>query len=126
MKASLHEKKKNDVEEVKKKFNLFIHDSEFKIKDIKEKIEEVNAILREAALNGDLVEQIHYSNSTEYVSSQAVGMITTSVLDAPSTIVSNDGKTATIYAWYDNEFGYSCQVVRLAKHAAKVRRFHYY
>jgi len=29
-------------EEVKKKFNLFIHDSEFKIKGIKEKIEDVN------------------------------------------------------------------------------------
>ncbi len=87
---------------------------------------EINTILKEAAMNGALVEQIHYSNSTEYVSSQAVGMTSTSVLDAPSTIVSNDGKTVTIYAWYDNEFGYTCQVVRLAKHAAKVRRFCYY
>ena len=89
-------------------------------------VDEVNSILREAAMNGSLVEQIHYSNSTEYVSSQAVGMTSTSVLDAPSTIVSNDGKTVTIYAWYDNEFGYTCQVVRLAKYAAKVRRFSYY
>ncbi len=88
--------------------------------------EELNVVLKEAAMNGPLVEQIHYSNSTEYVSSQAVGMTSTSVLDAPSTIVSKDGKTATIYAWYDNEFGYTCQVVRLAKHAAKVRRFNYY
>ncbi len=31
-------------EEVKKKFNLFIHDSEYKIKGIKEKIEEVNTM----------------------------------------------------------------------------------
>jgi len=30
-------------EEVKNKFNLFIHDSEFKIKGVKEKIEELNA-----------------------------------------------------------------------------------
>lgn len=89
-------------------------------------VAEVNSILKDAAMNGALVEQIHYSNSTEYVSSQAVGMTSTSVLDAPSTIVSNDGKTVTIYAWYDNEFGYTCQVVRLAKHAAKVRRFFYY
>ena len=42
------------------------------------------------------------------------------------TILSNDGKTVTIYAWYDNEFGYTCQVVRLAKHVAQVRRFVYY
>jgi glyceraldehyde-3-phosphate dehydrogenase/erythrose-4-phosphate dehydrogenase len=28
--------------------------------------------------------------------------------------------------WYDNEFGYSHQVIRLAKYIAKVRRFTYY
>ncbi|MEM9824242.1 MAG: glyceraldehyde-3-phosphate dehydrogenase [Bacteroidota bacterium] len=88
--------------------------------------EEVNHILKEACMHGNFVEQIHYSDSTEYVSSHAVGMTSTSVLDAPSIIVSNDGKNATIYAWYDNEFGYTCQVIRLAKHLAKVRRFTYY
>jgi len=72
------------------------------------------------------VEQIHYSADEEYVSTHAVGMTSTSVLDAPSTIVSADGHTVTIYAWYDNEFGYTCQVVRLAKHAARVRRPSYY
>lgn len=88
--------------------------------------EEVNSVLKDACLNGDFVEQIHYSESTEYVSSHAVGMTSTSVLDAPSIIVSKDGQNATIYAWYDNEFGYTCQVIRLAKHIAKVRRFTYY
>jgi glyceraldehyde 3-phosphate dehydrogenase len=53
-------------------------------------------------------------------------MITTSVVDSPSTIVSGDGKRATVYLWYDNEFGYTCQVIRLAKFAAKVRRYNYY
>jgi len=89
-------------------------------------VEDLNNILKKAAVGGDLVEQIHYSDSTEYVSSNAIGMITTSVVDAPSTIVSADGKRATIYLWYDNEFGYTCQVVRLAKFAAKVRRYNYY
>lgn len=89
-------------------------------------VEEVNGLLREASMHGDLVEQIHYSSSTEYVSSHAVGMTTTSVLDAPSTIVSPDGKGVNIYAWYDNEYGYACQVVRLAKYVAKVRRYTYY
>ena len=28
--------------------------------------------------------------------------------------------------WYDNEYGYSHQVIRLAKYIAKVRRFTYY
>ncbi len=87
---------------------------------------ELNDLLKDIALHGDLVEQVHYSDSTEYVSSNAIGMTSTSVVDAPSTIVSADGKNAIIYLWYDNEYGYTCQVVRLAKHAAKVRRFVYY
>ncbi len=85
-------------------------------------VEEVNAILKEAAIHGDLVEQIHYSDSTEFVSSHAVGMTTTSVIDAPSTIVSSNKKNITVYAWYDNEYGYACQVVRLAKVFAQVQR----
>ncbi len=88
--------------------------------------EAVNAMLRKAALHGDFVEQIHYSSSSDYVSTQAVGMTSTSVVDAPSTIVANTGRRVTIYAWYDNEFGYTCQAIRLAKHAAKVRRYVYY
>lgn len=89
-------------------------------------LEKLNDLLRNAALHGKLVEQIHYSTDTELVSSDVVGHTTTSVLDAPSTIVSKDGKTVTIYAWYDNEFGYSCQVVRLAKYVSQVRRLRYY
>ena len=86
----------------------------------------VNNVLREASLHGDLVEQIHYSTNEEYVSSSAIGMTSTSVIDAPSTRVSADGKSIMVYAWYDNEYGYACQVVRLAKQAAKVRRTCYY
>ena len=55
-------------------------------------VEDVNKMFKHASIHGNLIEQIHYSNSTEYVSSQAVGMTTTSVFDAPSTIVSTDGK----------------------------------
>ena len=89
-------------------------------------LEEINEVLKNASLHGDLVEQIDYSISTEFVSTMAVGMTHTSILDAPSTIVSDNKKSVTLYAWYDNEFGYTCQVVRLAKHAAKVRRYFYY
>jgi glyceraldehyde 3-phosphate dehydrogenase len=53
-------------------------------------------------------------------------MTSTSVVDATSNIVSADGQSITVYAWYDNEFGYCCQVVRLAKHMAKVRRPRFY
>jgi len=89
-------------------------------------VEGMNQLLKNAALGGQLFEQIHYSDDMEYVSTNAIGMVTTSVVDAPSTIVSADGRQATIYLWYDNEFGYTCQVIRLAKHAAKVRRYNYY
>ena len=61
-----------------------------------------------------------------FVSTNAIGMTATSIFDAPSTIVSPDGKSATIYVWYDNEYGYTCQVVRLAKYFAGVRRKVYY
>ena len=89
-------------------------------------VEDVNTMLKNASLYGELMEQLHVSTSTEYVSSNAVGMTSTSVVDAPSTIISADGKTLTVYAWYDNEFGYCCQVVRYAKHLAGVRRKVYY
>lgn len=89
-------------------------------------VEEINRLLRDASLHGPLVEQLMFSSSTEYVSNDAVGMTSTSVVDGPSTLVSEDGKSATIYAWYDNEYGYCCQVVRLAKHVARVRRSAYY
>ncbi len=88
--------------------------------------EDVNAKLKNASLYGDLVELIDYSTSEEYVSSHVVGTTFTSVIDAPSTLVSKDGNTVTLYVWYDNEYGYTCQVVRLAKHVVKVRRKVYY
>jgi len=89
-------------------------------------VKALNDLLRDAAFYGNLFEQIHYSDSTEYVSSNAIGMTTTSVVDTPSTIISKDGNTATVYLWYDNEYGYTCQVIRLAKHLAKVKRYVYY
>ncbi len=88
--------------------------------------EALNKLIQHSALHGKLVEQIHYSTDTELVSNDVVGHTSTSVIDAPSTIVSKDGKNVTIYAWYDNEYGYSCQVVRLAKYVSQVRRLRYY
>lgn len=89
-------------------------------------VEEVNELMRQASLHGPLVEQIKYSISKEFVSSDVIGAPAASVFDAPSTKVGNDGKTITIYVWYDNEYGYTRQVLRLAKYAAQVRRYRYY
>jgi glyceraldehyde 3-phosphate dehydrogenase len=88
--------------------------------------EEVNDIMRDAALKGDLVEQIQYSYSNELVSSDVIGNPCASVFDSPATIVSKDGKSLVLYVWYDNEYGYSRQVIRFAKHLAGVIRLRYY
>ena len=88
--------------------------------------EEVNRILKDASLNGGLVEQIQYSYSNELVSSDIVGNTCATVFDSPATILGNNKKEIILYAWYDNEYGYSCQVVRLAKHISKVVRLKYF
>lgn len=89
-------------------------------------IEEINAIMKKYALEGELVEQIKYSLNNELVSSDIVGTSAPAIYDSNATIVSADGKNIVLYIWYDNEFGYSHQVIRLAKYIAKVRRFTYY
>ena len=89
-------------------------------------VEEVNKILRDASLYGALVEQIDFSTSEELVSSDVVGNSHGCEIDSKATIVADDGKRIVIYAWYDNEYGYTSQVTRLAKHLAGVRRLIYY
>ncbi len=86
----------------------------------------VNAIMKKYALEGDLVEQIQYSLSNELVSSDIVGSSAPAIFDSNATIATSDGKTIVIYVWYDNEYGYSHQVIRLAKYISKVRRYTYY
>jgi glyceraldehyde 3-phosphate dehydrogenase len=89
-------------------------------------IEEVNNIMKHYALEGELVEQIKYSLNNELVSSDIVGTSAPSIFDSNATIVSADGNNIVLYVWYDNEYGYSHQVIRLAKYIAKVRRYTYY
>ena len=86
----------------------------------------VNTLLKKYALEGDLVEQIKYSLCNELVSSDIVGASAPSIYDSKATLVSKDGKQLVLYIWYDNEYGYSHQVIRLAKYIAKVRLFTYY
>ena len=86
----------------------------------------MNDLIRRAALNGDLVNQIHYQVDPELVSSDIIGDTCCSVFDSNATIVAPDGRTVVLYAWYDNEFGYTKQVIRLAKHISKVQRLIYY
>jgi len=76
----------------------------------------LNDHLREIALHSELQAQIDYTASTEIVSTDLVGSRHAGVVDSQATIV--DGDRAVLYVWYDNEFGYSCQVIRVAEKMA--------
>lgn len=89
-------------------------------------IEDINNAVKDAALNGDLVNQIFYAYDPELVSSDIIGNTCCSVFDSNASIVSSNGKNVVLYAWYDNEYGYTKQVIRLAKYVTKVRRAIYY
>ncbi len=89
-------------------------------------VDSMNATLKRYALEGNLVEQIKYEMSDELVSSDIVGSSAPAIYDSKATVVRKDGKNAILYVWYDNEYGYSHQVIRLAKYISKVRRYTYY
>ncbi|MFC6439851.1 glyceraldehyde-3-phosphate dehydrogenase [Bowmanella sp. JS7-9] len=80
--------------------------------------EEINTFLRDQSLFSTLQQQIGYTASTEIVSTDLVGTRFASVVDSDATIVS--GSRTTLYCWYDNEFGYSCQVMRVVEDMAGV------
>ncbi|WP_082697982.1 glyceraldehyde-3-phosphate dehydrogenase [Arthrobacter sp. EpRS71] len=82
--------------------------------------DEVNTYLRETALHSVLRQQIDYMDSPEVVSTDFVGSRHTGIVDGLATI--SNGKNLVLYVWYDNEFGYSCQVVRVMEEMAGVNR----
>ena len=86
----------------------------------------LNAALKQAAYTGDLVEQIMYSISPELVSTDIVGNPCPSIFDSEATILHTDEVSAVLYVWYDNEYGYTRQVLRLAKHFTGVEGRRYY
>lgn len=80
--------------------------------------ESLNDYLRGVSLNSPLREQVDYTASTEIVSTDLVGSRFAGVVDSQATIVEDD--RAVLYVWYDNEFGYSCQVVKVMHKMAGV------
>ena len=89
-------------------------------------VDDMNATMRNAALKGNLVNQVHYQVDPELVSTDIIGDSCCSVFDSNATICTEEGKDVVLYVWYDNEFGYTKQVIRLSKLIAKVRRLTYY
>jgi glyceraldehyde 3-phosphate dehydrogenase len=89
-------------------------------------VDQVNEIMRIASLKGPQIEQIRYSTSNELVSTDCIGDSCACIYDSPATQVSKDNKSIVLYAWYDNEYGYTCQVARMAKHISQVKSYRYY
>jgi glyceraldehyde 3-phosphate dehydrogenase len=81
--------------------------------------ETINNFLQKASLFSDLQHQIDYTASKEIVSTDLVGARAASVVDSQATIVADN--RATLYVWYDNEFGYSCQVMRVVRDMAGLK-----
>ena len=80
--------------------------------------EELNEFLRKIALHSNLQNQINYTQSEDAVSSDFVGSREAGIVDSNATIV--NGKHCVLYLWYDNEFGYCCQVGRMVYKMAGV------
>jgi glyceraldehyde 3-phosphate dehydrogenase len=76
--------------------------------------EELNEHLRQVALDSPLQDQVDFTTSPDIVSSDLIGSRHAGVVDGEATIVNPaDGRNVVLYVWYDNEFGYACQVMRL-------------
>ena len=81
-------------------------------------VEEVNEYLRDVSLNSAMQWQIEYTISNEVVSTDFIGNRHAGIIDSHATIV--QGAQVILYVWYDNEFGYSCQVMRVMQKMAGV------
>ncbi|MDK8242280.1 glyceraldehyde-3-phosphate dehydrogenase [Corynebacterium coyleae] len=81
--------------------------------------DEVNTFLRRVSTHSNLRQQLDYIYSPEVVSTDLLGTSHASVVDGLATIAS--GNHLVLYVWYDNEYGYSHQVVRVVEDIAGVR-----
>jgi glyceraldehyde 3-phosphate dehydrogenase len=78
--------------------------------------DEANDYLRRTSLHSHLRQQIDYVESPEVVSTDFVGSHRAGIVDGLATIATGDN--LILYVWYDNEFGYSCQVIRVLEKMA--------
>lgn len=86
-------------------------------------VAELNEYLREVSLHSSLQDQIDFTNSPEAVSSDMVGSSYAGIVDSLATIV--QGNRCVLYVWYDNEYGYSYQVVRILEKVAGMNLEHW-
>jgi glyceraldehyde 3-phosphate dehydrogenase len=76
-------------------------------------LEEVNDYLRHTSLHSNMQRQIDFTKAPDVVSSDFVGNRHACIVDGGATIVKD--RQVVLYVWYDNEYGYACQVVRVVQ-----------
>ena len=81
--------------------------------------EELNSFLRNKAFHSELKDQIDFTSSSEMVSNDFVGSRYACIVDSAATL--SQANNAVFYIWYDNEFGYSVQLLRVAKQMAGIK-----
>ena len=79
---------------------------------------ELNEFLKNSAFTSKYRQIIGYTNSPEAVSTDFYSSPFATIIDSQATIA--EGNQVTLYCWYDNEFGYSKQVLNLTKKVAKI------
>jgi glyceraldehyde 3-phosphate dehydrogenase len=78
----------------------------------------LNNYLKSMAFHSKYREILGYVNSSEIVSTDFYSSPFASIIDSQATITS--GNRVTLYCWYDNEYGYSKQVINLTKKVANI------
>ena len=81
-------------------------------------VDQINTYLQSVAFHSKFREIIGYVNSPEVVSTDFYSSPFAAIVDSKATIAS--GNRITLYCWYDNEYGYTKQVIGLSKKVAKI------
>ncbi|MBK9161404.1 MAG: type I glyceraldehyde-3-phosphate dehydrogenase [Nitrosomonadales bacterium] len=81
------------------------------------KYEDICAAMKAASQNGDISKTLGYTDE-KVVSTDFRGCGYSSIFDSEAGIAL-DGTFVKIVAWYDNEYGYTCNMMRFALHVAK-------
>ena len=80
--------------------------------------DDLNNFLKESAFTSKYREIIGYTNSPEAVSTDFYSSPYATTIDSEATIA--EGNQITLYCWYDNEYGYTKQVLNLTKKVAAI------
>ena len=82
------------------------------------KRDDLNNFLKKSAFASKYREIIGYTNSPEAVSTDFYSSPYATIIDSQATIA--DGNQITLYCWYDNEYGYTKQVLNLTRKIASI------